>query len=66
MSSNIDIFGPMYVFANYPYFKLVHFVENVIDVSAMEFIHMNVYSRLVINLYLTPNLVLVHFQLVSN
>jgi hypothetical protein len=37
---------------------------SVTDANAMEFIHMNVHPRLVINLYLMPNLVLVHFQLV--
>jgi hypothetical protein len=36
------------------------------DANAMEFIHMNVDSWLIMNLYLIPNLVLVHSQLVFN
>ncbi len=33
----------------------------VTDANTIEFIHMNVHPWLVINLYLTPNLVLIHF-----
>jgi hypothetical protein len=37
------------------------FIYNVIDANAMGFIHLNVHPWLVINLYLTLNLILVHF-----
>jgi hypothetical protein len=37
----------------------------VMDANAMEFIHMNVHLWLIVNLYLTLNLVLVHFQFTS-
>jgi len=38
----------------------------IIYANAMEFIYMNVHPRLLMNLYLTCNLILVHSQLVSS
>jgi hypothetical protein len=38
----------------------------VTDANALEFIHLNVHPWLVVNLYLTHSLVLIHFQLISS
>jgi hypothetical protein len=43
-----------------------YYWQNVMDVNAMEFIHLNVHPWFVINLYLTFNLVSIHFQLASS
>jgi hypothetical protein len=41
--------------------ELVKMGGDVIDANTMEFIHMHVHLWLVINLYIIPNLISIHF-----